>query len=55
MIGDGILTLVESGVMTNQKNYLCGKMVATFALGSKKAVVKKPAHGRLFPRATILI
>lgn len=37
MIGDGILTLVESGVVTNRKkNYLPGKMVATFALGSKK-------------------
>jgi acyl-CoA hydrolase len=37
MIGDGILTLVESGAVTNRrKNYLPGKMVATFALGSKK-------------------
>lgn len=37
MIGDGILTLVESGAVTNQrKNYLPGKMVATFALGSAK-------------------
>ena len=37
MIGDGILTLVESGAVTNQrKNYLPGKMVATFALGSSK-------------------
>ena len=37
MIGDGILTLVESGAITNRKkNYLPGKMVATFALGSKK-------------------
>ena len=35
MIGDGILTLVESGAVTNRrKNYLPGKMVATFALGS---------------------
>jgi acyl-CoA hydrolase len=37
MIGDGILTLVESGVVTNRKKtHLPGKMVATFALGSKK-------------------
>jgi acyl-CoA hydrolase len=37
MIGDGIMTLVESGAVTNLgKNYLNGKMVATFALGSKK-------------------
>ena len=37
MIGDGIMTLVESGAVTNKrKNYLPGKMVATFALGSKK-------------------
>jgi acyl-CoA hydrolase len=37
MIGDGILTLVESGAVTNRrKNYLPGKMVATFALGSNK-------------------
>jgi acyl-CoA hydrolase len=37
MIGDGILTLIERGAITNRKkNYLPGKMVATFALGSKK-------------------
>ncbi len=37
MLGDGILTLVESGAVTNRrKNYLPGKMVATFALGSSK-------------------
>ena len=37
MIGDGILTLVESGAVTNRrKNHLPGKMVATFALGSAK-------------------
>ncbi|KLU60327.1 succinyl-CoA:coenzyme A transferase [Peptococcaceae bacterium CEB3] len=37
MVGDGILTLIESGAVTNRrKNYLPGKMVATFALGSKK-------------------
>jgi acyl-CoA hydrolase len=37
MIGDGIMSLVEAGVVTNRKkNYLPGKMVATFALGSKK-------------------
>jgi acyl-CoA hydrolase len=37
MIGDGILTLVESGAITNRKKtYLPGKMIATFALGSKK-------------------
>jgi acyl-CoA hydrolase len=37
MIGDGILSLVQAGVVTNaRKNYLPGKMVATFALGSRK-------------------
>jgi acyl-CoA hydrolase len=37
MIGDGILTLIDSGAITNRKkNYLPGKMVATFSLGSKK-------------------
>jgi acyl-CoA hydrolase len=37
MLGDGILTLLESGAVTNRKkNYLPGKMVATFALGSQK-------------------
>ena len=37
MIGDGILTLIESGAVTNRrKNYRPGKMVATFALGSRK-------------------
>ncbi|WP_198972356.1 acetyl-CoA hydrolase/transferase family protein [Xylophilus sp. ASV27] len=37
MLGEGILTLVESGAVTNRrKNYLPGKMVATFALGSEK-------------------
>ena len=37
MIGDGIMSLVEAGVVTNRrKNYLPSKMVATFALGSKK-------------------
>ncbi|MDO5623746.1 MAG: acetyl-CoA hydrolase/transferase C-terminal domain-containing protein [Pseudomonadota bacterium] len=37
MIGDGILSLVHAGVVTNRrKNYLPGKMVATFGLGSRK-------------------
>lgn len=37
MLGDGILTLVECGAVTNRrKNFMPGKMVATFALGSKK-------------------
>ncbi|MDL2357236.1 MAG: acetyl-CoA hydrolase/transferase C-terminal domain-containing protein [Pseudomonadota bacterium] len=37
MIGDGILTLVECGAITNRKKTLLpGKMVATFALGSRK-------------------
>jgi acyl-CoA hydrolase len=37
MVGDGIMTLVEAGVITNRKkNYMPGKMLATFALGSKK-------------------
>jgi acyl-CoA hydrolase len=37
MIGDGIMSLVESGAVNcKRKNYLPGKIVATFALGSKK-------------------
>lgn len=37
MIGDGILTLIESGVVTNRnKNYLPGRVIATFALGTKR-------------------
>ncbi len=37
MLGDGIMSLVEAGVVTNRKkNYMPGKIVATFALGSKK-------------------
>ena len=37
MIGDGILTLVESGAVTNRRKTLMpGKMVATFALGSRR-------------------
>ena len=37
MIGDGILTLVECGAVTNRKKtHLPGKMLATFALGSQK-------------------
>ncbi|NDZ15924.1 4-hydroxybutyrate CoA-transferase [Variovorax sp. WS11] len=37
MIGDGILSLVESGAVTSRrKNYLPGKIIATFALGSQK-------------------
>jgi len=37
MIGDGILSLVQCGAVTNRrKNHLQGKMVATFALGSRK-------------------
>lgn len=37
MLGDGILTLIESGAVTNRnKNYLPGKVIATFALGTKR-------------------
>ncbi len=37
MIGDGILSLVESGAVTNKnKNFNTGKIIATFALGSSK-------------------
>jgi acyl-CoA hydrolase len=37
MLGDGILSLIENGVVTNRhKNYLPGKVIATFALGSKR-------------------
>jgi acyl-CoA hydrolase len=37
MIGDGILKLVESGSINNRRKTLVpGKMVATFALGSRK-------------------
>lgn len=37
MVGDGILTLVEAGAVTNRlKNIHPGRMFATFALGSKR-------------------
>jgi acyl-CoA hydrolase len=37
MLGDGILTLIESGAVTNRrKNVNPGKMLATFALGTNK-------------------
>lgn len=37
MIGDGIMTLVEAGAVTNRrKNFMPGRMVATFGLGSAK-------------------
>jgi acyl-CoA hydrolase len=37
MIGDGILTLIDSGAVTNRrKNHLPGRMQATFALGSNR-------------------
>jgi len=37
MFGDGILSLIESGAVTNRhKNYLPGKVIATFALGTKR-------------------
>ncbi len=37
MIGDGILTLLEAGAITNrEKTFMPGKIVATFALGSQK-------------------
>ncbi|WP_415035527.1 acetyl-CoA hydrolase/transferase family protein [Azonexus sp.] len=37
MVGDGIMSLVEAGVIDNsRKNINRGKMLATFALGSKK-------------------
>jgi acyl-CoA hydrolase len=37
MLGDGILRLVEAGAVTNRrKNFLPGRMIATFALGSSR-------------------
>ena len=37
MLGDGILTLIESGAVSNsKKNQHRGRVIATFALGSKK-------------------
>ena len=37
MLGDGILTLIEAGAVNNsRKNMNRGKVIATFALGSKK-------------------
>jgi acyl-CoA hydrolase len=37
MLGDGILTLIDCGAITNRrKNYLPGKTIATFALGSSR-------------------
>jgi acyl-CoA hydrolase len=43
MIGDGILTLLESGAVTNRrKNYLPGKMVADLRARLRQAL---PHHG----------
>ena len=37
MIGDGILSLIESGAVTNRrKTFMTGKSIATFALGSRR-------------------
>ena len=37
MVGDGILSLVEAGIVTGaRKNYNPGKIIATFALGSAR-------------------
>ena len=37
MIGDGILSLIESGAVTNRKKtFMPGKTIATFALGSRR-------------------
>lgn len=37
MMGDGLLSLIECGAVTNRrKNYLPGKSIATFALGSAR-------------------
>jgi acyl-CoA hydrolase len=37
MMGDGLLSLIDCGAVTNRrKNYLPGKTIATFALGSSK-------------------
>ncbi|ADP72592.1 acetyl-CoA hydrolase/transferase [Rhodomicrobium vannielii ATCC 17100] len=37
MLGDGILRLIEAGVVTNKrKNYLPNRIIATFALGSQR-------------------
>lgn len=37
MLGDGIMSLVEAGVVTGaRKNFMPGKIIATFALGSEK-------------------
>lgn len=37
MIGDGILSLIESGAVTNRrKTFMPGKTIATFALGSNR-------------------
>ena len=37
MLGDGILSLIEAGAVNNtRKNFNAGKVLATFALGSKK-------------------
>jgi len=47
MIGDGILSLIESGAVTNRrKTFMPGKLVATFALGSQRlyrALHRNPA------------
>lgn len=37
MVGDGILSLVKKGIVTNKKkNFMPGKMAATFALGTQE-------------------
>ncbi|WP_230369873.1 hypothetical protein [Paludibacterium denitrificans] len=39
MIGDGIITLLQSGAITcNKKNFNRGKMIATFATGHRSAL-----------------
>ena len=47
MIGDGILSLIESGAVTNRKKtFMPGKTIATFALGSRRlyrALHRNPA------------
>jgi acyl-CoA hydrolase len=48
MIGDGILRLVETGAITNaRKNFMPGRMVATFALGSSRLYRFMDRHPQL--------
>ena len=48
MLGDGILRLIDAGAVSNRrKNFLPGRMVATFALGSSRLYRYMDRHAEL--------